>query len=71
MSHNRSYWKTVTLGEVCTFHGGTEPPKNTFKFRPEPGYIRLLQIRDFESDEHATYVARLTICGSNQKKMFS
>ncbi len=58
MSHNRSYWKTVTLGEVCTFHGGTQPPKNTFKFRPEPGYIRLLQIRDFESDEHATYVSK-------------
>jgi len=49
-------WSTKKLGEVCDFRGGTQPPKSVFKYEPSPGYIRLLQIRDFVSDDKATYV---------------
>ena len=50
------HWEVVRLGEVCAFKGGTQPPKREFIYGPRPGYVRLLQIRDFETDEHATYV---------------
>ncbi|WP_165802887.1 restriction endonuclease subunit S [Pelagivirga sediminicola] len=36
--------------------GGTQPPKSTFIDRPKEGYVRLVQIRDFESDAHPTFV---------------
>lgn len=49
-------WQVVRLGEVCDFKGGTQPPKSQFLSYPKEGYIRLLQIRDFETDEYATYV---------------
>lgn len=58
MTDQQGEWAIVTLGEVCRFQGGTQPPKNTFKFRPETGYVRLLQIRDFENDDYATYVSQ-------------
>lgn len=49
-------WPTKKLGEICNFEGGTQPPKSVFKYEPQKGYVRLLQIRDFVSDEKATYV---------------
>jgi type I restriction enzyme S subunit len=52
-------WSTKKLGEVCDFEGGTQPPKSVFKYEPQKGYVRLLQIRDFVSDEKATYVPDL------------
>ncbi len=49
-------WRFIPLGEFCDFKGGTQPPKSTFLYEPRSGYVRLLQIRDFESDDYATYV---------------
>lgn len=49
-------WKTVPLGELCHFQGGTQPPKSKFVDSPREGYVRLLQIRDFKSDDKAVYV---------------
>lgn len=51
-----SEWQVSTLGEVCEFEGGTQPPKSTFVFEPKEGYIRLLQIRDYKSDKDAAYI---------------
>jgi type I restriction enzyme S subunit len=51
-----AHWRVVRLGEVCKFQGGTQPPKKEFVYRPQPGYVRLVQIRDFESDKNATFV---------------
>ncbi len=47
---------TIPLGRVCEFHGGAQPPKSTFVDKPQPGYVRLLQIRDFGSDDKAVYI---------------
>ncbi|WP_114819239.1 restriction endonuclease subunit S [Chryseobacterium sp. KLBC 52] len=47
---------TVRLLEVCDFVGGSQPPKSIFVEQPQQGYVRLLQIRDFESDHRAVYI---------------
>jgi len=49
-------WEVKTLGEVCDFKGGSQPPKSEFINEPQPGYVRMLQIRDFKSDDKAVYI---------------
>lgn len=49
-------WKTVKLGEVCKFQGGSQPAKSKFIYTKKEGYIRFLQIRDFKSDKNITYI---------------
>lgn len=48
--------KITTLGSICTFEGGSQPPRSTFIFEPREGYVRLIQIRDYKSDEYITYI---------------
>lgn len=50
-----SFNKTSLL-EICDFIGGSQPPKSDFIDAPKEGYIRLLQIRDFENDKKAIYI---------------
>ena len=49
-------WPVVKLGDVVSFVGGSQPPKSSFIYEPKPGYIRLLQIRDYKSDKNITYI---------------
>ncbi len=49
-------WEVTTIGDVCTFSGGSQPPRFAFKFVPTKGYVRLIQIRDYKSNEFATYI---------------
>lgn len=49
-------WVQTTIGEVVDFQGGTQPPKSEFVYEAKPGYVRLVQIRDFRSDEYKTYI---------------
>jgi type I restriction enzyme S subunit len=49
-------WEVRPLGEICGFQGGTQPPKSEFVDTLRPGYVRLLQIRDFKSDDKAVFV---------------
>jgi type I restriction enzyme S subunit len=49
-------WQTKTLGDVCDFEGGSQPPKSEFIYDEKPGYVRFLQIRDFGSDKNITYI---------------
>ena len=37
-------WQTKTLGDVCDFEGGSQPPKSEFIYDEKPGYVRFLQI---------------------------
>ena len=39
--------KIVPLLSVCDFKGGSQPPKSEWINQNKPGYIRMLQIRDF------------------------
>lgn len=49
-------WGERSLGEICDFQGGTQPPKSVFKYQPQQDYVRLLQIQDFKTEDYAVYV---------------
>jgi type I restriction enzyme S subunit len=49
-------WKKGKIGDVVVFEGGTQPPQRHFVYQPIPGYVRMLQIRDYKSDRYATYI---------------
>jgi type I restriction enzyme S subunit len=49
-------WGTKSLGDICDFQGGSQPPKSEFVYQEEPKHVRFLQIRDFGSDKNVTYI---------------
>ncbi|MEI6410821.1 MAG: restriction endonuclease subunit S, partial [Bacteroidota bacterium] len=49
-------WEWKKLGEVVLFKGGSQPPKNEFSDIPKPNFVRLIQIRDYKSNNYITYV---------------
>jgi len=48
-------WTAATFGDLFDFKGGSQPPKSEFFPELVVGRIRLLQIRDFGSDDKAVY----------------
>lgn len=48
----------TTLEEVCEFVGGSQPAKKYFSNTKLPGYIRLIQIRDYKTDNYLTYIPK-------------
>jgi type I restriction enzyme S subunit len=55
---NPKGWPIEQLGNVINFVGGSQPPKETFINEPRPGYVRLVQIRDFKTDKYPTYIPK-------------
>lgn len=53
-----SDWHQSTLGEVCKFVGGSQPPKSIFEYSMRPGLVRLIQIRDYKTDEKVVYIPK-------------
>jgi len=51
-------WTRTNLAGMCEFVGGSQPPKSTFTFDDGPDVIRLIQIRDYKSDRHKTFIPR-------------
>lgn len=51
-------WKEASLGDVCEFVGGSQPPKSTFVHQTGPDVVRLIQIRDYKSDKHITFIPK-------------
>jgi type I restriction enzyme S subunit len=49
-------WEWRWQDEVFRYEGGAQPPASTFVPDPRPGYVRLVQIRDYYTDSHLTYV---------------
>lgn len=49
-------WKVMPFLDACDLQGGAQPPASTFVDMPRDGYERLLQIRDFSTDAHKTYI---------------
>lgn len=49
-------FKEVPLMKHVTIVGGSQPPKQYFSYEPKDGYIRLIQIRDYKSDNHLVYI---------------
>lgn len=56
MSELPGAWVHAEFGQLFDFKGGSQPPKGTFSDHPRPGYVRLLQIRDFGSDAKAIFI---------------
>ena len=51
-------WLNKSIDDNISFSGGSQPPRDTFKFEPSEGYIRLIQIRDYKTDKFVTYVPK-------------
>ena len=49
-------WAAARIGEWVSFPGGSQPPKSEFVADERPGYVRLIQIRDYKTDRYQTYV---------------
>lgn len=61
-------FQTKSLGELCEFQGGSQPPKSNFIYEPKNGYVRFLQIRDFGGEKNHTYIPeskKNKICNSD------
>jgi len=52
----QSQTNQTRLGDVCSFQGGSQPVKLHFAYAPRDGYVRLIQIRDYKSDDYLTFV---------------
>ena len=59
MSSSDSLYPFSSLIDLMDIQGGAQPPAKTFKNNPEEGYVRFVQIRDFETDAHLTYIQAL------------
>ncbi len=51
-------WEEKKISEVVEFSGGSQPPKSTFSKKNKNGFIRLIQIRDYKSENHVVYVEK-------------
>jgi len=49
-------WLDHTVGELIDFEGGSQPDKKVFSSAWKPGYVRLIQIRDYKTDKYETFV---------------
>lgn len=49
-------WNWSWLDEVFAFVGGAQPPASEFVGSPAPGVVRFVQIRDYYSNDHLTFV---------------
>ena len=49
-------WEVSTIGDVVRFSGGSQPPRSTFRFVTMKGFVRLIQIRDYKTDDFATFI---------------
>ena len=49
-------YRKVSLADRMDYAGGSQPPASEFISEEREGYIRFVQIRDYESDSHLTYI---------------
>ncbi len=46
----------VPLADLMDYAGGSQPPASEFIFEEREGYVRFVQIRDYDTDSHITYI---------------
>ena len=46
------------MGTYIEFTGGAQPPKETFEYNKTANNIRLIQIRDYKTNDFATYIPK-------------
>ncbi|MFU2193015.1 restriction endonuclease subunit S [Mycoplasma sp. 4079] len=47
---------TVPFKEIVTFENGAQPPKSEHIYEEKEGYVRFIQNRDYDSENHKTYI---------------
>lgn len=53
---NCSSRELVSLADLMDYAGGSQPPASEFIFEEKIGYVRFVQIRDYDTDGHITYI---------------
>lgn len=56
IGHVPTGWLVGSLADIMDIQGGTQPPASEFLSEATDGYVRLVQIRDYESESHLTFV---------------
>ena len=46
----------VAFKDLVTFENGAQPPKSEHVYEERNGYVRFIQNRDYDSDNHKTYI---------------
>lgn len=49
-------WIACKLTDCIKWESSSQPPKSTFSNVPKDGYIRFIQNRDYDSQNHLTYI---------------
>jgi type I restriction enzyme, S subunit len=49
-------WEIKSLDQLMDFQGGAQPPKSEWSDERREGYVRMIQIRDYQSDSHLCFV---------------
>lgn len=49
-------WEIKSLSDLMEYQGGSQPPASEFIDKPQDGYVRFVQIRDYASNSHPTYI---------------
>jgi type I restriction enzyme, S subunit len=55
---NNKEYEEHSMDDVCTFVGGSQPPKSEFEYEKSENNIRLIQIRDYKSDKHIVFIPK-------------
>lgn len=51
-------WTSNIFEDVIKLVGGSQPPKSEFIYEEAPELVRLIQIRDYKSDNHKVFIRR-------------
>ena len=55
---NEKGFPILTVDDVIEFTGGAQPDKKYFEYEPTEDNIRLIQIRDYKTDNYITYIPK-------------
>ncbi|OME89240.1 hypothetical protein BK123_27555 [Paenibacillus lautus] len=55
---NEKGFPLLTIDDVIKFEGGNQPERKYFETTPSEENIRLIQIRDYKTDEYITYIPK-------------
>lgn len=55
---NPKGYPLYTVDDVMKFQGGSQPNKKYFEYEPTEDNIRLIQIRDYKTDNYKTYIPK-------------
>ena len=56
IDENVDLYKKVSLADLMDYAGGSQPPASEFISEQRDGYVRFVQIRDYDSASHITYI---------------